>query len=143
MKEHEGGPLIWPNCACDSCVDKRKTLFKGVEANTYGDALPVTTRLLAEQVFFNPKAGPNDRRLAEKVLYPVVKPQRQKPKVSDFERERLKQAHIVERDCQECGKSIKVRMVDANRGWGKFCSLDCRAKHYADKTRKPDSEVRA
>lgn len=133
MKEHQGGPLIWPACACDACVAKRKLLWKGAEAIAYKEDVPVTTRLLAEQVFFNPQSGPIDRRAAEKVLYPVIKPPRKERRQAQaaFDRERRAQSHVVERDCQTCGKAMKVRLIDVNRGWGKYCSIDCRAEAQA------------
>ena len=41
---------------------------------------------------------------------------------------------MVDKNCKHCGKAIKVRQADLNRGWGKFCSKSCKAKRQEQKT---------
>jgi hypothetical protein len=41
---------------------------------------------------------------------------------------------MVDKNCEHCGKAIKVRQADLNRGWGKFCSKSCKAKRQEQKT---------
>ncbi len=37
----------------------------------------------------------------------------------------------VEVKCKNCRKKFMVRIADRKRGWGKFCSKSCKAKHQA------------
>lgn len=43
-------------------------------------------------------------------------------------------AAMVEVKCAECGKPKLVRKSDVKRGWGKFCSKQCKAKKQERKT---------
>jgi hypothetical protein len=134
MKEHGYGPLVWPNCACDHCVTKRKILFRGAEMRENGEDIDINTKAIAEKIFFNPSSGPVERKLAEKILYFV--PRKKRPC------EQLPPGHrktMVERKCEQCSKPMKVRLTDVNRNWGRYCSLDCRARSMT----KPPKEARA
>lgn len=36
--------------------------------------------------------------------------------------------------CECCGKSMTVRTADIKRGWGRFCSKTCKARHQERRT---------
>ena len=38
-------------------------------------------------------------------------------------------AAMIEKKCSHCSKTIRVRVADHNRGWGKFCNKSCKAKY--------------
>lgn len=38
----------------------------------------------------------------------------------------------VEGPCETCGAPIQVREADVKRGWGRFCSKSCKAKHKSN-----------
>ncbi|WMC11707.1 hypothetical protein PU634_04910 [Oceanimonas pelagia] len=38
----------------------------------------------------------------------------------------------VERPCATCSKPMQVRAADVKRGWGRFCSKSCKAKHKSN-----------
>jgi predicted Zn-dependent protease len=44
-------------------------------------------------------------------------------------------AKITLRICEwhKCHKQFHARTADVDRGWAKFCSKKCKAKHQADK----------
>jgi hypothetical protein len=121
MNEHAYGPIIWPRCACDHCVAKRKILFRGAELRQNDEDVDLNAKGLADKVFFNPASGPVERKLAETILYYVPKKKR----------DPLPPGHrrvMVERECEQCGKHMQVRLTAVKKNWGRFCSLDCRAK---------------
>ena len=41
---------------------------------------------------------------------------------------------VVQKNCAGCKASMTVRVADRNRGWGKFCSKSCKAKHQTKQT---------
>jgi len=121
MQEHGYGPLIWPRCACDHCVAKRKMLFEGAAKREANEDVDLSTKTLADKVFFNPSSGPLERKLAETILYFI--PKKKRTPIPPGTRQKM-----VKRNCECCGKPITVRANRVVRGWGRFCSLDCRAK---------------
>jgi len=113
-------PFIQQNCVCTSCCQKRQTLWEAAQARRNGEEISLEQKKLAEQVFFGPSPGPVERKLAETALYYIEKPKRVRATPIEGKKR-------VARDCENCGKTISVRKCDVNRGWGRFCSLACRA----------------
>jgi hypothetical protein len=35
---------------------------------------------------------------------------------------------MITKQCEYCGKEIKVKEADVKRGWGRFCNKSCKAK---------------
>jgi hypothetical protein len=40
-------------------------------------------------------------------------------------------ANMTDCKCQWCEGDFKARTADVNRGWAKFCSKTCKAKHQS------------
>lgn len=40
----------------------------------------------------------------------------------------------IQKDCENCGKKIRVRKADVKRGWGRFCSKSCKALEQEGRT---------
>lgn len=43
---------------------------------------------------------------------------------------------LIEKKCECCGKSFKARVVDHEKGWGRFCSKSCSAL-FTSRTTRP------
>lgn len=41
---------------------------------------------------------------------------------------------MVDKNCECCGKAMKVRAADIKRGWGRFCSKSCKASAQERRT---------
>lgn len=42
--------------------------------------------------------------------------------------------NMVEVKCKHCKEEFMARLADRKRGWGKFCSKSCKAKHQEKRT---------
>ena len=40
---------------------------------------------------------------------------------------------LVEKRCQFCKEKFLAKKADVKRGWGRFCSKSCKAKHQQKK----------
>lgn len=41
---------------------------------------------------------------------------------------------MVDCKCEWCRKPMQVRAADRKRGWGRYCSKQCKAKHQESRT---------
>lgn len=48
---------------------------------------------------------------------------------------------MLKSNCLQCNKLIYVREAEIKRGNGKFCSLKCSSRHYAQNRQKPENNV--
>lgn len=117
------------------------TLPAGLEQNEYMDICFAMVRA-AEQVVFLSGWSESEgaqaeyaysKKLGLELLMPDLKPF---PGRSEFKQEKPPKKVYGEKvqivcECG-CGQSKEVRKADADRGWGKYFSKSCKAKHEAE-----------
>lgn len=41
---------------------------------------------------------------------------------------------MIDVECKRCGKTFSARVADRKRGWGKYCSKQCKASAQESRT---------